>query len=241
MKTTENITKTIARLPKGYVFTYSDVSSDVNKKEAVVKALNRMVKASKLAKLSKGKFYKPETSPFGNLLPDQSQIVKDLIEEKGKITGYITGYSIYNKLGLTTQVSNTIQIAKKDIRPSFKRDPYVFTFIKQKNTITKENVYLLQLLDVIKYIKKIPDTTEEASCKRLLVLVKALSSKEQQSLVKLSMKYPPSTRALLGAILDEIGSTELSKPLIDSLNPITKYRLRGATKVLSCTSKWNII
>lgn len=56
MKTTEYIKTKIDRLPKGYVFTYNDFLSDLNNKEAVIKALNRMAIAGKIDKLSKGKF-----------------------------------------------------------------------------------------------------------------------------------------------------------------------------------------
>lgn len=68
----------------------------MRKKEAVFKALNRMVKAGKISKLSKGKYYKPEKTPFGEWQPDQEQVVKDLLEDDGKLIGYLTGYSIYN-------------------------------------------------------------------------------------------------------------------------------------------------
>ena len=115
MKVSDYIASTIDRLPKGYVFTYSDFSAEVNKREAVIKALNRMANLGKISKLSKGKYYKPENTPFGKLQPNQSQIVKDLLEVDGKTIGYLTGYSIYNQLGLTTQVSNTIQIGKNEI------------------------------------------------------------------------------------------------------------------------------
>lgn len=47
------------------------------------------------------------------------------MEDDNKIIGYLTGYSIYNTLGLTTQVSNTIQIGTNNIRPNFKRERYV--------------------------------------------------------------------------------------------------------------------
>ena len=138
MKTSEYIAFMIDRLPKGYVFTYADFITEVNQTEAIIKALNRMAASGKIAKLAKGKFYKPEITTFGNLQPNLYQIVKDLLEENGKITGYLTGYSIYNQLGLTTQVSNTIQIGKNEIRPSFQRERYTISFIRQKNTITKK-------------------------------------------------------------------------------------------------------
>jgi hypothetical protein len=241
MKITEYIAFTIDRLPKGYVFTYADFTSEVSQKEAVIKALNRMVASGKIAKLSKGKYYKPENTLFGNLQPNQAQVVKDLLEDDGKITGYLTGYSIYNRLNLTTQVSNTIQIGKNQVRPSFKRERYTIAFINQKNTITKENIPLLQLLDAMRYIKKIPDASVVSSCKRFLAIVKNYSDKEINTLVRLALKYPPATRALLGALLEKLQKGNNTETLFKSLNPITKYKLTGASKALSTAENWNIV
>jgi hypothetical protein len=241
MKTTDYIIYKIDRLPKGYVFTYSDFVNEVNNKEAVIKSLNRMAASGKISKLSKGKFYKPENTVFGALQPNQYQVVKDLLEEDGKTIGYLTGYSIYNQLGLTTQVSNTIQIGKNEVRSKFKRERYTISFIKQKNTITKDNIPFLQVLDAVRYIKKIPDTSIDAACIRLLNIVKELSDKDVSTLIRLAQKYPPATRALMGAILDEVGRQQLTNSLMKSLNPISKYNLKGADKVLSLTEKWNIV
>ena len=240
MKTTDYIAYIIDRFPKGFVFTYADFNSEVSQKQALIKALNRMVISGKIAKLSKGKYYKPETTPFGDLLPNQKQVVKDLLEEKGKINGYLTGYSIYNQLGLTTQVSNTIQIGKNEIRPSFKRDRYTIDFIKQKNNITKDNIPLLQILDAIRYIKKIPDTTITNSCIRFIAILRQLKEKDLLLIMRLANKYPPATRALLGAMLDELKSTK-TETLFNTLNPITKYKLADAFSVLSTAEKWNIV
>ena len=159
MKTTDYIKHKIDSLRSGYVFTYKDLLDDVNNKDAVIKALNRMVSSGRIAKLAKGKYYKPEGSVFGNLQPNQKQVVKDLLEKNNKVIGYLTGYSIYNQLGLTTQLSNTIQIGSNDVRAVFKRGQYTIMFIRQKNIITRKNIPLLQILDAIKYIKKIPDAT----------------------------------------------------------------------------------
>jgi hypothetical protein len=241
MKVVDYIASKIERFPKGYVFTYTDFITEVNKREAVIKALNRMATSGKIGKLAKGKYYKPEITAFGNLMPFQNQIVKDLLEEDGKIIGYLTGYSIYNQLGLTTQMSAVIQIGRNEVRPAFKRGMYRISFIRQKNTISKENIPLLQLLDAVRNIKKIPDTTVDSTCKRLLTRLKTLDSKEKGTLVRLALKYPPATRALLGALLDETEQESLTEPLLKSLNPITKYKLTGAIKVLSTNEKWNIV
>ena len=240
MKIVDYITNKIGRLPRGYVFTYVDFMDQVDNREAIIKTLNRMVASGKIEKLSKGKYYKPETTPFGTLLPSQEQVVKDLLVENGKVVGYLTGYSVYNQLGLTTQVGNIIQIGKNDIRPSFKRERYMIAFIRQKNTITKENIPLLQILDAMRYIKKIPDTTVSASIKRLLSIVKELTMAEQNNLVYLSLKYPPSTRALLGAMLEQLRRKVPIEKLRKTLNPITKYALPGALKGLPNAQNWNI-
>ena len=59
------MSNSIDRLPKGYVFTYTDFMDQLNHKEAIIKALNRMTTTGKIVKLSKGKFYKAEKTPFG--------------------------------------------------------------------------------------------------------------------------------------------------------------------------------
>lgn len=241
MKVSDIITNKIDRLPNGYIFTYKDFSLSVENKEAAIKALNRLVEKGKINKISKGKFYKPETTIFGPLLPNQYQLVKDLLEEENKITGYLTGYNIYNSLGFTTQVSNTIQIGKNSLRPNLKRERYLINFIKQNNTINKENIPYLQLLDCLKTIKKIPDTTINKSIERFINIFSEYKLKDIKQIVRLAQKYPPSTRALLGALLDELQLEKYSETLLSTLNPITKYDFLGMKDQLTQSKKWNLI
>jgi hypothetical protein len=127
------------------------------------------------------------------------------------------------------------------VRPNFKRDRYTISFVKQKNIITKENIPLLQILDAIRYIKKIPDAAVEASCKRLLSILKALTDRDRRTIVRLALKYPPATRALLGALLEELNDDSSFESLYNSLNPITTYKLKGVASVLRTATKWNIV
>ena len=240
MKVKEYVTKKIERFPEGFVFTYEDIIKEITSKEAVIKNLNRMVTSGKLSKLSKGRFYKPEITPFGKLEPNEYQIAKDLLKKNEKLIGYFTGLTVYNQLGLTTQLSNIIQIGRNEIRPAFQRGKFKISFIKQKNNITKEKIPLLQILDSIRYIKEIPDAEIPFLCNRFLNILTKLSQKNKISLIRLALKYSAATRALVGALLDKTGDEKLTGNLQNSLNPITNYKLGITKKDLSTIEKWNI-
>ena len=122
-----------------------------------------------------------------------------------------------------------------------KRERYTITFVKQKNIITKDNIPLLQVLDAIRYINKIPDAIIDASCKRFLAIIKDFEDKEIKRLVRLALIYPPATRALFGALLEQLQQGKITKPLFKTLNPINRYKLISAAKVLSTAEKWNIV
>lgn len=48
MKISDYIVNTINRFPKGFVFTYEEFSKQVESKEAIIKALNRMAVSGRL-------------------------------------------------------------------------------------------------------------------------------------------------------------------------------------------------
>lgn len=240
MKITNLISSEIDRLPQNTIFTYKDFIKEGNSREATIKALNRKVASGEIAKIAKGKFYVPQQTIFGILKPAEEEMIKDLLEENGEMVGYITGLSMYNRLGLTTQISAVTVIGKNEVRPAFKRGYIRIHFIKQKNRITKENYQILQILDAIRYVKDIPDADIDFLCSRFLAILKNVPKDSQGKMVELAMLYPPATRALLGALLDELGAADLTDSLYKSLNPITVYKLYEASKVLSTTKKWNI-
>jgi len=242
MKTVDIIENKIKRFPKEYVFTYSDFNSEVEDKNTVVQTLNRLAVQGKISKISKGKFYKPRKTEFGILKPPVKQIVKDLIEKDGKPIGYLTGFSVYNVLCLSTQISNTLQIGVPKYRRSIKRGQYKISFVLQPNTINKDNIELLQILDSVRFINNIPATTPDEACTRLQQIFKDLSSKKQKRLVRLSQKYTNYVRALCGAMLEQVGTeSEILDKLKKSLNGITFYKIPVSEKVLPTKIKWNIV
>lgn len=240
MKVTDIVINKINRFKSGYVFTYDDFDLPVNKIQALKKILSRLVASGKIARLAKGQFYKPEDSIFGMLRPTEYQVVKDLLEEENKIIGYLTGLSIYNRLSLTTQVSNTIQIGTNKERKTKTRGKYRIRFIRQKNTITKENIPLLQILDSIRFIKKIPDADVTNSCKRIISILKELNETDRLSIAKYALKYNPGTRALTGAMLEQIDGSLITESLYRSLNPATVFEFKISKEFILENDKWRI-
>lgn len=120
------------------------------------------------------------------------------------------------------------------------RGIYRISFIRQENTITKENIPLLRLLDCLRFFKNIPDITPDKTCQRLLYLLKELDEQQIIKIKKLALKYTPQTIALLGAMLETINSQENTESLFKKLNPMTSYKLSISQNSLPTQKRWNM-
>lgn len=222
------------------VFTIEDLGFPMDWWENVRVKLGRMVKAGLIEKVGRGKYYRPKTSVFGNIEPLPNEMVKDLMYSNGVLSGYVTGYSVWNQMGLTSQISNIIIIGTSRRRDALKRGNYEIRFIMQPNKITSDSIPLLQILDSLKLIKRIPDTTVDQSVRIIKKYIADLDENRLSSLVKLAMKYPPRVRASLGAILESIGNNQYLGKLKQSLNPTSTYAIGLTESTDMNLNNWNI-
>lgn len=225
MVASQLIENKIACIEPTKVFTIEDLDFPREWRENVRIKLGRMVKLGVLEKAGRGKYYKPKTSVFGNIGPSSYEIVKDLIHDNGVLSGYVTGYTIWNQMGLTSQISNVIMIGTSRRRDPLKRGNYEIRFIMQPNKITSDSIPLLQILDSLKLLKMIPDTSVGHSVRIIKKYISNLEEKRLSTLVKLVRKYPPRVRALLGAILESTGNDKYIGQLKQSLNPTSTYAI----------------
>ncbi|MGQ1910809.1 hypothetical protein ACT3CE_13605 [Marinifilum sp. RC60d5] len=75
--------------------------------------MERLQKRGLIKKVSKGTFYKPKKSLFGELKPDEQELLKPYLFEKEKRIAYITGNYLYNQLGFTTQLTGILKIPNR--------------------------------------------------------------------------------------------------------------------------------
>ena len=220
------------------LFTYEDIPS--NNKQSVAIELSRLYKKGIIKKVSKGKFYKPKKRVFGEIEPSSSEKIQSFTKSKDSVV-YETGVNVFRKLGLTTQVAKTTIVVSNRIYKKVNIDNIEIKFIPKRVDISKEDILLVQILDSLKDITKIPATTPEQVFVYIKDIVMKLSKEEQLKLCEYAKKYTPRTRALTGAILKEIGLWECAYELKQTLNPFTKYKISISKDILPTKKYWNIL
>ncbi|MEX2589605.1 MAG: DUF6088 family protein [Chitinophagales bacterium] len=240
MTVTQKIKKQINRFAEGTTFKYEQLGIATQEYIATAKALERLIEKGAIKRISTGVFYKPKKTVFGELKPSEEEILKPYLFEKGKRIAYITGTSLYNQMGLTTQVPKTIKIASRSKRITVSRGNIKAMPTKSYVDVTDKNFYLLELLDALKDFKKIPDLNKNSAIKILSKKLKKLNSSETELLIKCGLVYPPRVRAFLGALLENIKKSDDLTRLKKSLNPLSEYEYGINEKELPTAENWNI-
>ncbi|MGF7232924.1 DUF6088 family protein [Arachidicoccus sp.] len=231
----------IKQLPESKTFGYSDLRIAKEDYSTAAKALERLQKSGVLKKVSKGIFYKPKQTVFGELQPEYDEQLRPYLFENGKRIAYETGTSLYRKLGLTTQMAFTIKIASRGKRITINRGSLKANAVKSYTEVTENNYEALGLLDAFKDIKQIPDTSTSQATKRLSSILKGLDKKQTETLIKYALLYPSRVRALVGAILQNIGyKSNALDNLKQSLNPLTTIKLGIKESELPTQNNWYI-
>lgn len=230
----------IKKLPEGKIFRYNDLGIAKEEYQTAAKALERLQAKGVIKKLSKGVFYKPEQTVFGELQPDYSEQLRPYLFENGKRIAYETGFSLYNRMGLTTQMAFRLKIACRSKRISINRGSLKADAVKSYTEVTDANYELLGFLDAIKDIKRIPDCSVSKAVEILRGKIKDLNEKQISDLVKYALLYPTRVRALVGAIIEDLEIKVDTEKLRQSINPLTTIRLGLKKDVLSTIQNWNI-
>lgn len=225
----------VAKYPIGQIFTYDDFKCD---KAAAAIELSRLYKKGAIQKLTRGRFYKSAQGTFGPIRPTEEAIVK-AYQQAGQ--GYTTGLMAYNRLGLTTQIPSVIEIATTMEPRTIMIGNTKIKLVRQRRSPKKSNVQLLQILDALRQIKKIPDATPSEVLINIKGIITLLSDVEKKELSKLVLDFTPRNRALIGAILDELDCKKYTDAIKQSLNTMTTFRLGIQEGVLKYGREWNII
>ena len=99
------------------------------------------------------------------------------ISRNNQISGYYSGYTFANQLGLTTQVPYTIEIVSNQASAkcreiSLKNQKIMLR--KPRTEITKDNYNVLQLLDLLKDLEKYVDDDMSMAAQRISAYIREI-------------------------------------------------------------------
>jgi hypothetical protein len=217
------------------LWTYADFGSLPRK--AVAAALYRLTKEGLIIRVRKGVYYKPRITRFGTTRPSTARIVEAVLKSRG-IKWRPSGLPVYNALGLTTQLS-AVSSYDVDRKITSLRQKSSRVRIRVMDNVRKTSAEERAVLDALRDIKSIPDTSPEEIFKAILHLCRS-GRVSFDRVTKFAREEPPRVRALLGAIGTTLGkSSKELKALRSSLNPTTTFKL-GLSTSIPAAREWGI-
>lgn len=133
-----------------------EISFNGYSKPWLYKELNKLCESGKLVRYEKGVYYIPTETALGkSVLNPRKVIEKKYVSGVNGAIGYYSGITFLNKLGLTTQMPNAIEIyTNKEM--SQVRDVFVgkqkVTIRKARTEINEENVAILGFLELMNFV-----------------------------------------------------------------------------------------
>lgn len=240
MSIAASVKQTIKRIPPGKIFGYEVFDDYPMAPEAVVQAVNRCVLEQRVQRLAKGRFYTPKQGLLGAMKVSDDELLRDVLFRRGRRRGYITGSALYNRMGLTTQMPKTVAVAANRAAQTKDFGTIRIKYVPRRAPITETTVPLLELLDVLRDAKNVPDAKVSTVVDTIARRVTALSPADTKKLQKLALDYySASTRALLGAILERSEGPVLPA-LRASINPTTRFEFGFDPDAWPQARAWNI-
>jgi hypothetical protein len=237
MNIANSIRTKISNTEPGLLFGLKDFL-EINNPQAVVLELSRLSKKGVIKRLTKGKYFVPKKSKFGELGPSELQVLDQLIKENG---GYFAGTMALNRIGVTTQIPSEILIRGARSNRLLKIGNLNIRFEQQGLKNIKYNQSkITDVIEALRLLRNTPDGNTKLSISRVSSILKDYNKDEIKTLVEASYSARPFVRALLGAILEQQGN-KAAQSIKASLNPVSRYKLGLDKNLLPNKANWGIV
>ena len=208
---------------------YKEELSGKISEAAYYKTLQRMCEARELVNIAKGTYHIPKMSKYGIVPPSEKDIIAAYTENN---KGTVIGYTLYNNLNLTTQVSKTITIMSSALESMTKS---IRNIVIQQVPLefSKDITNMVQGLEVLQNFNTIQDINYSEFIKFTESLASSFNSNAFETVTSVK-KYKKSTISFLREILDYYGIkhnlnkylsalSQYKHPKIAELYRITQY------------------
>lgn len=180
---------------------------------AFYKSLERMCKSDKIVRIANGIYYKPNRSKYGIIPVNEADIVEYYTRE---LSGVVIGYTLYNRVGISTQISKRVEVFSNRLLGDKKTIQNV-TIRKLDFSFDDDTIPIIETLEILQNYSRIEDIDNMALSRYLLDF--SVKYKDNAAIRVLEhMKYKKSTIAFLEACLNYMGIENTLKRFISSLS-----------------------
>jgi len=162
----------VTNYKKGEPIFLTDITIEGMTEENIRYHLKRLTDSGILSRFEAGVYYFPKKNILEEqaVLSTETVVLHKYISRRGKKVGFYSGYTLANRLGLSTQVPFIEEITS-NYAPAKVREITVkdrkFVIRRPVTEITEKNAYVLQLLDGLKDIDKVAEKDLKV-CGRIL-------------------------------------------------------------------------
>lgn len=134
---------------------FSDIEIEGITRSAINQQLKKLCDEEKLMKYENGVYYLPKKSRLSGAVGINADMVAKYkyIARRGKVDGFYSGNAFANQIGISTQVPNKIEIVSNNIAAKVREisiGKRKFIVRKSNVEVTETNVYVLQMLELLK-------------------------------------------------------------------------------------------
>ena len=195
---------------------YKEELSGKISEAAYYKTLQRMCEAGELVNIAKGTYHLPKMSKYGIVPPSEKDIIAAYTENK---KGTVVGYTLYNNLNLTTQISKTVTIMSSALEGMTKSIRNIVVH-QMPLEFSKEITSMVQGLEVLQNFNTIQDINYSEFIKFAEGLASSFNSSAFEAVTS-AKKYKKSTISFLREILDYYG---IEHNLNKYLSALSQYK-----------------
>lgn len=181
------------------------------------KTLERMSKQGKLVHLTKGIYYRPKKSRFGSVPISENDIISHYTSD-GR--GVVIGYRLYNRKGLTTQVSKRVEVLSSALSEQKKNVSNVCV-TNCSVDLTADTIPVIEALEILQNYRRIEDVNKGALVAYMAGFAKIYSDHAAVYVLK-NRKYKKSTIAFLESFLNHLG---IENTLNQFLSVLSSYAI----------------
>jgi hypothetical protein len=233
----DKIFKIINDLDHALPITLDSFSSKWSR-NSVARVLSRLEKQGYLFRIRRGVYTKVKQTRFGPALPTALELLAHEVQNnENKCFG---GNFLFNNLGLTTQVPTVIEVLNNKSSYNITIGKTRVRYVRIRPRISKASKDLIMMLEVLKNISTIPDSSMIESKNWLFQKMDKMAAKEVAKLGRIARDYSPKVRALLGCMFEVLEQNQVAKTLKKSLNQNSTFKVGLIAEHLTNAKEWRL-